>query len=508
MNKSPPSVQKGAAVGHQALASAPSPVAKAFDMTPKMQAVVLDLEEKLADAGQQDAFIKALTGLTCRIAGLKEKIATQNRLFEMDFGRLSEADVRERWRLLKERGIDKVGAEKAASQAIQDIFGRRMKVLQTVIQDAIIEKAILKEVIDGHKTAWSPSAWRRATSCYGTAFRLGEIKAVLDERKGKLAIAPGEVAPNVELPKPPAAGSAGEKLIDLSKELSCLDEGASAIYEALRNVSYEVSGNNWPSKLYHQLMGGFLKNQEAINALKPELETRKQEIDAAIKTLEAAIKSKSVPADLVGNEAAIEAERQQKTKELTSLNQEKAEIATRWESIKTHENHLSTVLGHIKKLFSLADQVVDDKQQQEVDDLQEQEVDDLQEQAVDDDEEQVGDDESEDLSVVYSKAFTLLTLITSHRDVVLANAWEHFGEINQRKAVYFKDAKKLEDLEAQRISTVSEVAARVASLDKEILDNRGFIQALEFGMIKIAEQVKLLGVEAQVRDKWKVEAIQ
>ncbi len=152
--------------------------------------------------------------------------------------------------------------------------------------------------------------------------------------------------------------------------------------------------------------------------------------------------------------------------------------------------------------------MVDDKQQQEVDDLQEQEVDDLQEQAVDDLQEQAVDDESEDLSVVYSKAFTLLTLITSHRDVVLANAWEHFGEINQRKKVYFKDAKKLEDLEAQRISTVSEVAARVASLDKEIFDNRGFIQALEFGMIKIAEQVKLLGVEAQVRDKWKVEAIQ
>lgn len=486
-------------VGQKGLSNPPSPVSKAFDMTPKMQAVVLDLEGKLADAGQQSAFIKALTGLISRIAGLKEKIATQNRLFEMDFGRLSQADVRDRWRLIKERGIVKVGAEKAAAQTIQDIFSRRMKeVLQTAIQNAIIEKAILKEVIDGHKTTMSFSAWRRATSCYGTAFRLEEIKAALEARNGKLQIAPGEVAPNVELPKPPAAGSAGEKLIDLSKELSCLDEGASAIYEALRNVVNDIGGNNWPSKLYHQLMGGFLKNQEAINALKPELETRKQQIDEAIKTLEAEIKT---PSDKDGDNAAIVALKQQKTKELTSLNQEKAEIATRWESIKTHENHLSTVLGYIKKLFSLADQVADDKQEQEVDVLQEHAVD-------DDDEEQVEDDESEDLSVVYSKAFTLLTLITSHRDVVLADAWEHFGEINQRKAVYFKDARKLEDLEAQRKSTVSDVAARVASLDKEILDNRGFIQALEFGMIKIAEQVKLLGVEAQVRDKWKVEAIQ
>ena len=98
----------------------------------------------------------------------------------------------------------------------------------------------------------------------------------------------------------------------------------------------------------------------------------------------------------------------------------------------------------------LQEQAVDDLQEQAVDDLQEQAVDDLQEQAVDDLQEQAVDDESEDLSAVYSKAFNLLTLVTSHRDVVPANGWEHLGEMSQRKTVYFKDAKKLQDLEAQR----------------------------------------------------------
>lgn len=478
-DKSPTDVRKEGDAALNALSTPPSPVAKAFDLTPAMKAVVLDLEGKLADSGRQDAFIKACTDQMSRIAGLKEVVAFQNQCFQMEFSRLSEPDVRERWRLLKEKGITEVGEEKAGAHAIQDIFSKRMKALMTAIDTAIVEKAILTEVITGHVKAWSISALSRATTCYGATYRLGETKAALEDRKGKLGIKPGESAPNVELPKSPEKDSTGEKLLDLSKEIACLDEGASAIYEALRTVFNEANRTEWPSKLYLQLYSEFAKNHAAIEALKPVLENRNQKIAEAIKTLEAAIKA---PPDKEGDNAAFEAERATKTIELTALNQEKAEIATRWTSIKAHQDHLVTVLGHLKKLFSLEDPVVDEQAQME-------------------------EDEIADLSDVYSKAFTLLKLVTSHREkVVPENTWEHLGENNQRKAVYFNEVKKFEDLEAQKKTTVEVVAVRVASLDKEIRDHRGFIQVLDLGMNKIAEHARLLGAEAQVREKWKVEA--
>ena len=94
-----------------------------------MKAVVLDLEGKIADAGQQDAFVKALTDLITAWPGLKGVIAFENQCYQMELAAWAKQTLRHAGKSLKEAGIVQVGEEKAGCQAVQDLFGKRMKAL-------------------------------------------------------------------------------------------------------------------------------------------------------------------------------------------------------------------------------------------------------------------------------------------------------------------------------------------------------------------------------------------
>ena len=447
--------KKGTAVLQAVATNGPAvPVAerKPVELTDDVKKAIEKLEQHKEEltAEIQQCFQAIQDRLIERIAGRHAVLTFHNQQFLAEKGRLEDPNVREKWRLLREKEARKVEECQVNFVALQEVFNQRIAILRKTIQDHQIEGAILKEIMVG-KTSWSMAALKQSLSYYGVLHRLDESKTELESRKTKLGIKVGEARPSVALPTDPQSASLTGKLSDISQNLACLLEQAAVVDETLRRSVLETAKlSAWPKRFYDYLNGELNTWSVAMATLKPDVEAR----------------LKALSADMKGK-----AEQDKRT-----MKREQAELTKQWESIQANEREIRKILDYFKKTFALPNEA-----------------------------ESSG---FADFSPVYKDAINLLTLIASHRErVVNEGAWELFFESHdQRKVSYYKQVDKTAAYEAQRKALMdTQVAPRQKLLEAAVPTYQGYIDTMQAAITCAAGHLKDLTSAAQLRAKWKVE---
>lgn len=423
------------------------------DVTLVQPHTLQDLRSKLSDLSDSThpSFQTALSQHIQSIANLNGLIAADNARFQSENGKLNDSAVRERWRVLSEQRKGAVDQLNTDHKACQQLFGERVAALRTAEQNHLVEKAMLREITKGHVNSWSLSSLARATTCLGIPHRANEIKTALEERKTKLGIKEGDVAPTVASPAEPALDSISKKVRDLAITSICFKEEAAVIYEAFRTIPAEqIKSSEWPKKFYAYLVKNSNGTKQSNAALKHPVEERLKEIETAL----------GQPAD---------------AKAVQALKQEKAELVQRWTSIQSDESEMAKLLGYFKTHFSFTDS-------EEIFSFS-------------------------GLGPVFTQSVNLLTLMTSHREqVVVRNASGEGAEIDQRKALYFADKAKYERLETNRKALMDgKVTPRMNAIDPAVQLYQASILSLEKDMRAAEKNMGALAKLTESCAKWQAE---
>jgi hypothetical protein len=410
----------------------------------------------------QENFNSQLQKRLIYIAGFATTFSSNNRRYEEQFNNITNNQVlRDGYRKLREEEQEKYRKLCSNNTNYQTLFKERIKIFQDTIRKFTLEMALLNEAIIGNSSYWNSFSFTRLDlgHRYGATFRLSEIlneKGALETRRTQIGIKVGEEAGEINEAQDENHSKIRKSIIKLSQKIDALKEKVLVFNEAMKKDAYlEVYRSDLP-KLYYQYQLHQLEDlKKNIETLKTQQESRLQQLDAEIK-IEI---SKPGP-------------------KLFALQQERTEIATRWEKIVVRQGEIIELLNQRKVSFNIPDEGLAERVKL--------------------------DDFSEEMK----QAFELLNRITSLKgDILLGNNWEMFAMDEQRRAAYFKAVNLATALQNEKSDFEEKtLPARLKVLNTAVGTYKGYITTMQHDMLAIQTHLEILEKEQLNRAKWQVES--
>ncbi len=394
----------------------------------------------------QQEFQKLSDAAFERVETFLAHINLGNQTYQTEGAKLKDdQEVRKSYRLTRE--TDQASLQKITSsyEKTQTLFQSRIKILQEVIAKHNLEKALLRERIEGKTSVWESLSWSYR---YGATYHLGETKEALKMRRvAPTAERKDSMLESIMVGEPVPIRS---DITNLSLHFEVLCEEVIVYNEALKAVP---KSSALPLLHFQRHTQQYKILLEEWNKLKEDHQKRLEQLTEEIAKNES-VKENS---DL-----------------LNSLQKEKFELSSHQKIINKYTQEIAVLLKHRQDQFSLI----------------------ISEEMI----------ERSPLSTEDTESQRLLQWSVELKEKSAIHCWEKYSSVASKYETFIQASKEKAELDRDFKAFKTEAyPQRVKLLETALASYQSYIETMGLEEKKINRQMRALSKAIEKREKWQID---